>query len=102
MDIRDGKAAATTGGEAVRGEVRAERWRELMDIGDGTAAAATNGGAGIADGGRVWSAAGGAGSSGDGGGHFPTLLTLCSAPTSVPPHCPSRLAGRCCHHCYCC
>jgi hypothetical protein len=46
MDIRYGKAAAATGGEAVCGEVRAERRRGWMDIGDGKVTAVTGGGAG--------------------------------------------------------
>jgi hypothetical protein len=44
MDIGDGKVVAVAGGEAVHGEVRAERRRGWMDIRDGKAAAAVIGG----------------------------------------------------------
>jgi hypothetical protein len=44
MDIGDGKVVAVAGGEAVHGEVRAERRRGWMDIRDGKAAAAVTGG----------------------------------------------------------
>jgi hypothetical protein len=46
MDIGDGKTAAATGGEAVCGEVRAERRRRRMDIRDGKVTTVTCGGAG--------------------------------------------------------